>query len=135
MSKYRPERFWPRLVPKNAITVSIYNRELGQAYGLITNLSEQGVCIDTGAHFEPGTTVLLQIRFNSDTDPFVIEAEIVWSHEQSHSGKPQGFLHGAKFCFTADEQRSILKTVLLGFPSPAPARTEGALADKCQALS
>ncbi len=112
MSKYRPERFWPRLVPKNAITVSIYNRELGHAYGLITNLSEQGACIDTGAHFEPGTTVLLQIRFNSDTDPFVIEAEIVWSREQSHSGKPQGFLHGAKFSFTADEQRFILNGVV-----------------------
>ena len=121
MAKYHPKRFWPRLVPQNAITVSIYNRELGHAYGLITNLSEQGVCIDSGAHFEPGTTVLLRIRVSSEADPFVAEAEILWSREQGHSGKPQSFLHGAKFSFTADQQRSILKTVLRDFPTPAPA--------------
>ena len=112
MSKYRPEPLWPRLVPQNRTTVSIYNRELGHAYGLLTNLSEQGACFDTGAHFEPGMTVLLQILFNSDTDPFVIEAEIVWSREQSHSGKSRGFLHVAKFSFTTDEQRSIIAFVM-----------------------
>jgi len=130
LAKYRPKDFLSRLVPQNRATVSIYNRESGHAYGLVTNLSEQGACIDTGAHFEPGTTVLLRIRFSSEGDPFVIEAEIVWSREQDNSAKPHSFRHGVKFCFTADEQRSILKSVLPRFSSPVPARTEGALADK-----
>ena len=112
MSKYRPERYWPRLVPKNRTTVSIYDRELGHAYGLITNLSETGACVDTGVHFEPGTTVLLRIRFSSGAEPFVTEAEIVWGRGQGNPGTARSFLHGAKFSFTTDEQRFILKGVL-----------------------
>ncbi len=113
MAKYHPERFWPRLVPQNAITGSIYNRELGHAYGLITDLSEWGACVDTDVDFEPGTSVLLRIRFSSEGDPFVTEAEIVWRREQANRYMPR-FVLRVKFSLSSDEQRSVLKTALLG---------------------
>ncbi len=111
MAKYNPERFWPRHVPQNAITGSIYNRKLGHAYGLITNVSESGACFDTGVDFEPGTSVLLRIRFSSEGDPFVTEGEIVWRREKANLYMSR-FILGAKFSLISDEQRSALRTAL-----------------------
>ena len=42
VSKYQPERLWPRLVPKGSIMVSVYGPDSSQAYGVLGNVSEGG---------------------------------------------------------------------------------------------
>lgn len=118
MSKYRPERLWPRLVPTNSVMVSVFAGE-AQAYGLIANISEAGSCVVSGVHFEPGTPVLLRIGFEFPDNPFTTEAKIIWSRDETEPGQKATFVHGVKF-FLIAEQRMQLRAILNrpGFKAP-----------------
>lgn len=111
MSKYHPERKWPRLVPADSVMVSIF---LGaeQAYGLIANISEYGACVVSGVHFPPGSRVLLRIGFQPERDPFATEADVIWSRDESEASHNPTFVHGVKLCMLSAEQRSQLTSAL-----------------------
>jgi len=113
LSKYQPERKrkWPRLVPANAVMVSVF---LGaeQAYGLIANISKFGACVVSGVHFPPGNRVLLRIGFEPEGDPFATEADVVWTRDESEASQNPTFVHGVKFCLLSAEQVSQLAAVL-----------------------
>jgi hypothetical protein len=111
MSIYAPERKWPRLVPANAVMVSIYSNG-DQAYGLISNISEMGACVVGGVHFEPGGKILLRISFDPEGEPFSTQAEVIWSRDESESEKKATFVHGLKFDMISDEQRNELHKIL-----------------------
>ena len=53
VSIYNPERQWPRLIPANAVMVSIFSGT-EQAYGLLANISEVGACFVSGVQHVPG---------------------------------------------------------------------------------
>lgn len=112
MSIYRPERDWPRYVPVNKILVSVYDREMGQAYGEVSNVSNAGACISADRHFEPDSTVLLRISFHHQPDAFVTQAEIVWSRNVSPAPDEYPYAHGVRFRFSEKDQPAILKEIL-----------------------
>lgn len=111
MSVYYPERKWPRLIPENAVMVSVFQGG-EQAYGLIANLSEAGACVVAGVHFEPGKNLLLRIGFDPEGTPFTTQAAVVWSRDESESAKKPTFVHGIKFVLISEEQRAELKNIL-----------------------
>jgi hypothetical protein len=123
VSVYLPERDWPRLVPENAVMVSIY---VGteQAYGLLANISEAGACVVSGINFEPGNKVLLRVGFDNESEPFSSEAKVVWSRDESESDKKATFVIGLKFDIMSEEQRNLLKSVLArpGFKPTVPGK-------------
>lgn len=110
MSKYLADRKFPRLVPQNSIPVAIHDGQHGQAFGLITDISEAGCSFDTGVSYAAGSTILLRISFDRDVEPFVTEAKIVWSQQQE--GSTSGFVHGARFSRLEEEQLKTLYAIL-----------------------
>jgi hypothetical protein len=110
VSVYSPERKWPRLVPDNAVMVSIYVG-MEQAYGLLANICEAGACVVSGINFEPGSKVLLRIGFDSE-EPFSSEAKVIWSRDESESEKQATFVLGLRFDMISEQQQALLKEVL-----------------------
>lgn len=127
MSIYAPERKWPRLVPANAVMASVYAGKV-QAYGLIANISEDGTCVVSGVHFEPGSKILLRIGFDNEK-PFSTEANVVWSRDETESNSQPTFVHGVKFVMISDEQRTELK-MILGRPGFQPPVIPGKPSDR-----
>lgn len=131
MSVYRPERDWPRYVPVAKILVSVFDRNSGQVYGEVTNISTSGACIAANRHFAPDTKVLLRISFHHQRDPFVTQAEVVWSRNEPSGGLSHA--HGVKFSFNEDEQQAILTGILespdfkLEFPENGDNKSAGGL--------
>jgi hypothetical protein len=92
------------------ILVSVYDREMGQAYGEVSNVANAGACISADRHFEPDTTVLLRISFHHQPDAFVTQAEIVWSRHEPNDEYPHA--HGVRFRFSEKGQAALLKEIL-----------------------
>ena len=109
---FRPHREFPRLVPSEAIRVSIGNNENDQTPGYIANVSEGGASFSASVAYGVGSSVILRISFDPDT-PFVTGAKIVWAHETegAEANPDVRFLHGVRFD-TRDEQRRELQTIL-----------------------
>ncbi len=110
MSQYLANRKFPRLVPQNSIPVAIHDGQHGQAFGLITDISEAGCSFDTGVSYAAGSTILLRISFDREVEPFVTEAKVVWSQQQE--GSTSGFVHGARFSRLEEEQLKTLYAIL-----------------------
>ena len=123
MSVYSPERKWPRLVPENAVMVSVY-AGTEQAYGLLANISEAGACVVSGVNFETGSKVLLRVGFDNESEPFSSEAKVVWSRDESESEKKATFVIGLKFDMISEDQRAYIKSVLArpGFKPVVPGK-------------
>ena len=111
MSKYLANRQFPRLVPQNSIPVSIHEGQHGQAFGLITNVSEGGASFAAGVAYLAGSKILLRICFDRHAEPFVTEARVAWSRkEEGKTGK--GFVHGVRFSILEEEQARLLRATL-----------------------
>ncbi len=130
MSKYRPERTWPRLVPKGSVMVSVYGPTSEQAYGVLSDISEGGAQFVAGVLFDAKSRVLLRIGFNPE-EPFSTPAEIVWTRDESDAKHKSNYIHGVRFRIEDPEQRERLRAILMSpeFEKPvvpgAPKKTEG----------
>ena len=138
MSKYIPERIWPRLVPKGSVMVSVYGPSSEQAYGVLSDVSIGGAQFVAGVHFEPGSRVLLRIGFNPD-EPFSTPAEIIWTSDESDDQHKSNFVHGVRFRIGDPEQRQRLESILMSPEFQAPvvpgkARDAEGLSDIVRAL-
>lgn len=110
VSKYRLGREHPRFVASHRISVCFHDREGGQTYGELTNISAYGACIViTSKHFPPGTQLLLRVFFPEEPDSFVSEAEIVWSRDRKTGAN---VAHGVRFVMLEEEQRQRLEAIL-----------------------
>ena len=111
MSKYKPERAWPRVVPKGSVMVSVYGPSSEQAYGVLSDVSEGGASFVAGVLFETTSRVLLRIGFNPE-EPFSTPAEIVWTRDESDAKRKSSYIHGARFRIEDPEQRDRLLAIL-----------------------
>ena len=111
MTKYFPERVWPRLVPKGSVTVSVYGPSSEQAYGFLSDVSEGGARFVAGVLFDTNSRVLLRIGFNPE-EPFSTPADIVWTRDESDARHKANFAHGVQFRIEDPEQRDRLRAIL-----------------------
>lgn len=111
LSKYFPERIWPRLVPKGSVMVSIYGPKSEQAYGVLSDISIGGAQFVAGVLFEPGHRVLLRIGFDPE-EPFSTPAEIMWTRDESDVKHKSNFVHGVRFRIDDPEQRARLEAIV-----------------------
>jgi hypothetical protein len=111
LSKYIPERVWPRLVPKGSVMVSIYGPTSDQAYGVLSDISEGGAQFVAGVLFDTKSRVLLRIGFNPE-EPFSTPAEIIWTRDESDAKHKANYVHGVRFKIEDPEQRERLRTIL-----------------------
>jgi len=111
VSKYFPERIWPRLVPKGSVMVSIFGPDGEQAYGVIANVSEGGAQVVAGVCFESGSNVLLRIGFDP-SEPFATPADIVWVRDDSDEKHKSSWIYGVRFRIKDPEQKARLQQIL-----------------------
>lgn len=111
VSKYSPERIWPRLVPQGSVMVSIYGPDGDQAYGVIANVSEGGAQVVTGVSFESGSRILLRIGFDP-SEPFATPADIVWVRNESDDKHKASYVYGVQFRIKDPEQVARLREIL-----------------------
>ena len=124
MSKYFPERVWPRLVPKGSVMVSVYGPANEQAYGVLSDVSAGGAQFLAGVLFETKSRVLLRIGFNPE-EPFSTPAEVVWTRDASDAKHKANYIHGVRFRIEDPEQRERLRAILTN-PEFAPPIVPGA---------
>lgn len=129
VSKYFPERLWPRLVPKGSVMVSIFAPDGTQAYGVIANVSEGGAQVVAGVLFESGSRVLLRIGFDPN-EPFATQADIVWMRDESDAKHKSSYVYGVQFRISDPEQQQRLREILQSpsfeqpvIPGQAPTRS------------
>lgn len=109
MTKYVPERAYPRVVPAGSLYVSIFGAADEPASGSIANLSMGGAQVLTRASLALGERVLLRIAFEEDT-PFSIPGNVVWHRDDvSPSGEEA---YGVRFRIADPDQRARLEAVL-----------------------
>jgi hypothetical protein len=111
VSKYFPERVWPRLVPKGSVMVSVYGPSSEQAYGVLSDISEGGAQFVAGVLFDTKSRVLLRIGFNPE-EPFSTPAEVMWTRDESDAKHKANYVHGVRFRIEDPEQRERLKAIL-----------------------
>lgn len=144
VSKYFPERVWPRLVPKGSVMVSIFGPDGEQAYGVIANVSEGGAQVVTGVCFESGSAVLLRIGFDP-SEPFATPADIVWVRDDSDEKHKSSWIYGVRFRIKDPEQRERLRNILMspsfeqpvlpGQPEPSATGLDNMMNDLSDELS
>ena len=111
VSKYFPERIWPRLVPAGSVMVSIFGPDGEQAYGVIANVSEGGAQVVAGVCFESGSRVLLRIGFDP-SEPFATPADVVWVRDESDEKHKSSYVYGVRFRIKDPEQKARLRELL-----------------------
>jgi hypothetical protein len=111
LTKYFPERVWPRLVPKGSVAVSVFGPSNVRAQGALLDVSAGGAQFVTGVPFERESRVLLRIGFDPD-DPFSTPADVIWTRVENDASGRANFVHGVRFRIEDPDQRDRLRAVL-----------------------
>ena len=88
------ERAAVRFVPRRPVTVAFESRDTPRAYGVVADLSEDGACVWSDAHLQPGQLVTLAVSFARASRPVPAEARVVWTGPGS---KPGASRYGVRF--------------------------------------
>lgn len=81
-----------------------------QFSGCFTDISTQGICIETPSPAEPGTHCKIRLTLPGHPESIVAEGVVVWRNV------PMGM--GVKFVSLAPEAQAAIKDLTAGAPSP-----------------
>lgn len=103
-----------RLAPTHSATAAVYRGELQFAYGVLTNVSTEGVCIVTDNVLPPGLDVRLELSFYDEPRLIETAARVVWNRRgRADDGGFEGLqLHGMRFTVTAQDDGARLGRIL-----------------------
>lgn len=112
MTKER--RTQSRLEPCDLTTASLDDREHPPAYGVLSNISELGFCVETDALFKPGQDVTVLLCLNPFSVLIRADVRIMWTHSEIHPAERSAgsFLLGTKMIWMPDSNRRCLQWVL-----------------------
>jgi Tfp pilus assembly protein PilZ len=88
-----------RIVPRTPITIAIQDGGVPNAYGVVANISEAGVCIWTDADLDPGVSLNLRLSFPRRSQPLDAEGVVVW-------GEPRGSSRNRRYGLKWKDQTS-----------------------------
>jgi len=97
----------------------------GDAVGLVTDLSDEGIRIHSAHKFGKGKVLDLRIAVDealSGTDHISMVVKNVWCHE---SGVPGFYNAGFKIVNLSDKARKALRRLVDAFSYPAPEQRTG----------
>jgi Tfp pilus assembly protein PilZ len=83
------ERASVRVNPRTPVRVEIGRPGQPSALGVVSNISDHGACVVTDAQFPIGESLVLQLVFSPETQPFQAAGRVVWN-------RPAGELPGAQ---------------------------------------
>lgn len=83
------ERASVRLNPRNPVRVEIGRAGHVTALGVVANISDHGACVVTDGEFPIGESLVLQLVFSPEAQPFQAAGRVVWA-------RPAGEMAGAQ---------------------------------------
>ena len=108
LEPFAPDRRSPRLVPAQSVTVAVLDHGLPFAYGVVTNISECGACVQTGeVCTRRGIHMMLSF---SDGEMLEASGRVVWSKPLEADGSQA--LCGIEFTGLSEGKRETLRTIL-----------------------
>ena len=108
LEPFTPVRRASRFVPAQSVTIAVLNHGFPSGYGVVTNISENGACVQAGEIWtQRGIHVMLSF---SDGDMLEARGRIVWSQPLDAAGI-QG-LFGIEFTELADRHRKTIRNLL-----------------------
>ncbi len=108
LETFSPARRSPRLIPAQSVTVAVLEHGLPFAYGVATNISESGACVQTGeVYTRRGIDMMLSF---SDGEMLEASGRVVWSEPLKADGSQA--LCGIEFTGLSEGKRETLRTIL-----------------------
>jgi hypothetical protein len=107
----KEKRVIDRLEPCELTTISVHDSVLPPAYGVLSNISELGLCLETDSLFTPGQDVKLLICLNRLSVLVGVDSRIIWASSEGRviGGYVGSFLVGAKFIWMPESDRRCLR--------------------------
>ena len=107
----KDKRVIDRLEPCDLTTIAVHDSILPPAYGVLSNISDLGVCLETDSLFTPGMDVKLLICLSNLSVLIGVDSKIVWASSECRvvGGHVGSFLLGAKFIWMPESDRRCLR--------------------------
>ena len=110
------ERAALRLKPKSAVTVAIEAEDLSSAFGVVSNISEQGACLWTTGAFKVGVNLVLRLSFPREAQPLQAMGRVIW--EDAHELGVDGALrYGPEWSDAEDSGQQRLRQLIAAYAS------------------
>ena len=105
---FAPARRSARLVPTQSVTVAVLDHGFPFAYGVVTNISESGACVQTGkVSTRRGIHMMLSF---SNGEMLEASGRAVWSKPLKADGSQA--LYGIEFTGLSEGKRETLRSIL-----------------------
>ncbi|HUG54177.1 MAG TPA: PilZ domain-containing protein [Vicinamibacteria bacterium] len=107
------ERASVRVNPKTPVRVEIGKPGHPTALGVVSNISDQGACVVTDGNFPVGESLVLQLVFAPDAQPFQAAGRVVWIRPAGEGAGAQRY--GLQWAHRTGPQHARLRE-LIGAP-------------------
>lgn len=108
------ERGAVRFVPKSAVTVAIEGQGGPEAFGVVANISDGGVCVWTDGAFQIGETLVLQLSFAREPQTLQAAGRVVWG--EWNPDEKGARRYGLQWAHTSGPQHARLRSVISSSP-------------------
>ena len=104
------ERSSVRVNPRTPVRVEIGRPGHATALGVVANISDQGACVVTDGAFPIGESVVLQLVFAPDVQPFQAAGRVVWM--RNGGDMPGSQRYGLQWAHRTGPQHSRLRELI-----------------------
>ena len=108
LQTFAPPRRSTRKVPAESVTVAVLIDGIPSAYGVVTNISEGGACIQT-REVSTRRTIHVMLSF-ANGEMLDANGRVVWSKPLSDADSPA--LFGIEFMELNESKRDALRSIL-----------------------
>jgi len=104
------ERASVRVNPRTPVRVEIGTPGQPTTLGVVSNISDHGACVVTDGRFPIGESLVLQLVFSPDTQPFQAAGRVVWMRPASETAGAQRY--GLQWAHKTGPQHARLRELI-----------------------
>ena len=104
------ERSSVRVNPRTPVRVEIGRPGQPTALGVVANISDQGACVVTDSSFPIGESLVLQLVFAPDVQPFQAAGRVVWM--RNGGDMPGSQRYGLQWAHRTGPQHTRLRELI-----------------------
>ena len=104
------ERSSVRVNPRTPVRVEIGTPGQPTTLGVVSNISDHGACVVTDGRFPIGQSLVLQLVFSPDTQPFQAAGRVVWMRPAAEAAGAQRY--GLQWAHRTGPQHARLRELI-----------------------
>jgi Tfp pilus assembly protein PilZ len=104
------ERASVRVNPRTPVRVEIGSPGQPTTLGVVSNISDHGACVVTDGRFPIGESLVLQLTFSPDTQPFQAAGRVVWMRPAAETAGGQRY--GLQWAHRTGPQHARLRELI-----------------------